>query len=113
MADSDLLIFPSHATEGFGLPLLEAMSRGVPYVASDIPSVRHMTSPDPEARLIPVADVNAFRVEAYRLLTNKKYWRSRQMGGLRAARSFEWESVSASLVESIRTIWRMTRDQEY
>lgn len=35
------LVFPSHA-EGFGLPLVEAMQRGVPVMASDIPVFREI-----------------------------------------------------------------------
>jgi O-antigen biosynthesis alpha-1,2-rhamnosyltransferase len=35
------LIFPSHA-EGFGLPLVEAMERGLPAMASDIPVFREI-----------------------------------------------------------------------
>lgn len=38
-----LLVFPS-LYEGFGLPLLEAMTRGLPVVASDIPSSREVVA---------------------------------------------------------------------
>ena len=38
-ADADVCVYPSWY-EGFGLPALEAMARGVPVVASDIPSLR-------------------------------------------------------------------------
>ena len=39
---SDLLISPSHPEEGFGLPVLEALSSGLPVVLSDTPAHRHM-----------------------------------------------------------------------
>ena len=35
------MVFPSHA-EGFGLPLVEAMQRGLPVMASDIPVFREV-----------------------------------------------------------------------
>jgi glycosyltransferase involved in cell wall biosynthesis len=38
-AGIDVLLFPSTAEEGFGLPVLEAMSCGVPVAHSDIPSL--------------------------------------------------------------------------
>lgn len=40
-ATHDALLFPSH-TESFGFPLLEAMSSGLPVVASDIPATREV-----------------------------------------------------------------------
>lgn len=38
---ADIFVFPS-LYEGFGIPLLEAMSQGVPVAASDIPSLREV-----------------------------------------------------------------------
>ena len=38
---ADMFVFPS-LYEGFGIPLLEAMSQGVPIVAADIPSLREV-----------------------------------------------------------------------
>lgn len=40
-AHASALVFPSHA-EGFGLPLVEAMQRGVPVMASDLPVFREI-----------------------------------------------------------------------
>lgn len=40
-ANARALVFPSHA-EGFGLPLVEAMQRGLPVMASDIPVFREV-----------------------------------------------------------------------
>lgn len=40
-ANARSLVFPSHA-EGFGLPLVEAMQRGLPVMASDIPVFREI-----------------------------------------------------------------------
>lgn len=40
-AHASALLFPSHA-EGFGLPLVEAMQRGVPVMASDLPVFREI-----------------------------------------------------------------------
>lgn len=44
--------------EGFGMPLVEAMQRGLPIVASDLPAVREVTGP--AAVLVPPADVTGF-----------------------------------------------------
>src|SRR5437764_441658 len=47
------LCFPSEA-EGFGLPVLEAMSRGLAVVASDLPVIAEITGDD--ATLVPGGD---------------------------------------------------------
>ncbi len=39
---SDLLIGPSHPEEGFGLPVLEGLSSGLPALLSDTPGHRHI-----------------------------------------------------------------------
>lgn len=39
---SDLLIGPSYPEEGFGLPVLEALSSGLPAILSDTPGHRHI-----------------------------------------------------------------------
>jgi glycosyltransferase involved in cell wall biosynthesis len=39
---SDLLIGPCHPEEGFGLPVLEALSSGLPVLLSDTPGHRHI-----------------------------------------------------------------------
>jgi len=40
---ASLFVFPS-LYEGFGIPLIEAMSRKLPIIASDIPSSREIAS---------------------------------------------------------------------
>ena len=53
-AGATLFAFPS-IHEGFGLPVVEAMSQGTPVVASDIPALREVTAG--AALLVPPRDV--------------------------------------------------------
>ena len=91
----DLLLLPSHAGEGFGLPLLEAMASGVPAVASRIPSVERLAGD--AAILVPPGDAPAFAAAASRLLTRPAEWRRARRRGLAAARLYRPERVGPVL----------------
>lgn len=55
-AAADVFVCPS-LTEGFGNAVAEALTAGVPVVASDLPAIRHdMLADAPGARLVPAAD---------------------------------------------------------
>jgi len=96
----DLLLFPSRAEEGFGLPLLEAMASGVPAVASKIPSAVEISGG--AAALAPVAEPEAFARAARELLGDSTAWRRARRLGLRAARRYRPELVGPRLVEAVR-----------
>jgi glycosyltransferase involved in cell wall biosynthesis len=99
----DLLLFPSRAEEGFGLPLLEAMASRVPAVASRIPSTVAMLEGNEEAvPLVSPEDPGAFAAAARALLTRPAAWRrARRLEGL-AVRRFQPEVVGARLAEAVR-----------
>ncbi|MFH1629214.1 MAG: glycosyltransferase family 4 protein [Pseudomonadota bacterium] len=63
---SDLLIGPSHPEEGFGLPVLEALSSGLPALLSDTPGHRHIARA--AAEYFPVGNTSAIAVSVARLL---------------------------------------------
>jgi glycosyltransferase involved in cell wall biosynthesis len=56
----DLLVVPSlNSTESFGLVQVEAMTRGCPVVASDLPGVRQPVLTTGMGRVVPVGDATA------------------------------------------------------
>jgi glycosyltransferase-like protein len=57
-AAADVLAFPS-TKEGWGLTVLEAMSAGLPVVASDLPVFREYLRPGQDALMVPVDDAAA------------------------------------------------------
>ena len=63
MARSGCLIFPSHQ-EGMGLVVLEALSAGLPVLASDLAPLRSLAS----GPLVPPGDVAAWRAALERVL---------------------------------------------
>ncbi|MCB0163631.1 MAG: glycosyltransferase [Anaerolineae bacterium] len=96
MRRCDLLLFPSLSTEGFGLPLLEAMVSKVPAVASDIPSARFMG--DQAVAYVPPHDVEAFAAAAQKILQNPKVWQQARQQGYEAAQRFRPETIAQELV---------------
>lgn len=104
----DLLILPSRAEEGFGLPLLEAMAAKVPAVASRIPSTVHITNGT--VPLVPPGDAAAFAAAARELLTSRGAWRRARERGYEASRRFLPDAVAPQLVEAIRWAAGWTRE---
>lgn len=105
LARCDLLLLASQATEGFGLPLLEAMAAKVPAVASRIPSTEHMTAG--AVPLVPADDAAAFAEAAGRLLGSAAAWRRARREGYRAAAPFRPEAVAPRLLAAVR--WAAAR----
>jgi glycosyltransferase involved in cell wall biosynthesis len=96
----DLLLFPSRAEEGFGLPLLEAMASKVPAVASRIPSVVFLT--DGAVTLVPPNDAEGLAAAARELLSSDPVWRAARKRGYEASGRFLPAAVAPKLVEGIR-----------
>jgi glycosyltransferase involved in cell wall biosynthesis len=96
----DLLLFPSRAEEGFGLPLLEAMASKVPAVASCIPSTVEMAAG--AVTLVPPDAPVAFAAAARDLLTRPAAWRQARRAGFAASQRFRPEVVGPQLAAAVR-----------
>lgn len=99
LRECDLLLLPSRAEEGFGLPLLEAMASGVPAVASRIPSTEYIGG---AAALVPAGDAGGFATAAAELLDDPRAWRRARRRGLAAARRFRPDEIAPRLAEAVR-----------
>ncbi|HWH34702.1 MAG TPA: glycosyltransferase family 1 protein [Acidimicrobiales bacterium] len=74
--------------EGFGLPVLEAMSRGCPVVASDIASLAEVAGG--AALLVPVGDVDALAAALERLAGDPGERHRRSAAGRDRSAAFSW-----------------------
>lgn len=75
LKDADLLLLPS-ATESFGLVALEAMTSGVPVIASDVGGIPEVVEDGISGCLAPVGDVELMAEKAIGLLSDCSRWAS-------------------------------------
>jgi glycosyltransferase involved in cell wall biosynthesis len=93
--DATLLAMPSLA-EGFGLPVLEAMSAGLPVVASALPATKEVAGE--AATLVPPGDVDALRRAIEKMLADESLRAQLSRAGRQRAASFTWEETAAATV---------------
>lgn len=79
--------------EGFGLPALEALSRGVPLVAADRPSLDEVAGD--AALLVDPRDPRAIAAAVSRVLAEPGLRRSMIERGLRRASRFSWAEAAS------------------
>jgi glycosyltransferase involved in cell wall biosynthesis len=93
-ARASVFIMPSRC-EGFGLPVLEAMSRGVPVVVANSTSLPEVVAG--AGILIESGNVEAFADAIVEVLTNSLKHRSMAERGLARARQLSWDASAERL----------------
>jgi len=92
-AESTALVFPTRF-EGFGLPPLEAMSRGCPVIVSDLP-VMHEVAGDAAVYVDPT-DPEAVAAAIRSLLDSPAERERMSRAGLARAAEFSWDATAAA-----------------
>jgi glycosyltransferase involved in cell wall biosynthesis len=98
-AGARMLLLPSF-DEGFGLTALEAMSAGVPLVASNRGSLPEVL--ERGGLLIDPHDVEGWASVIARLAEDETMARDLACAGLERAKAFTWEGTTARLAEAYR-----------
>jgi glycosyltransferase involved in cell wall biosynthesis len=98
---ADALVFPS-LYEGFGLPVLEALSCGCPVVAADRTSVPEITGD--AALLVDPGDPDAIAAAVGRVLDDAALAASLRAAGPARAAAFTWARVARETLAMYRRI---------
>ena len=89
---AELLAYPS-LDEGFGLPILEAFSAGLPVLSSDIPVIKEVTGN--AAELVNPKSVDAIRQGLEKLLNEKKTLSQQRMQRMIIrSQLFNWQKTA-------------------
>lgn len=96
-----LFVFPSLA-EGFGLPVLEAMARGVPVVTSDAPAIREVAGD--AALIVPPFDTEAIASAMVRVLGTPGKAADMARRGLERAALFPWSRTARGYLSLYRQL---------
>ncbi len=102
---ADLMIMPSNA-ESFGLAALEAMSSGVPVVATSVGGFPEFIRHGIDGFLHEPGDVAAMSASAISLLEDDELWRRCSAAAVKQARQFD----TALLVETYEAFYRRLLD---
>ncbi len=97
---ADLFAYPS-SFEGFGLPVLEAMARGVPVVTSETPALAEVSG-DAALRVDP-EDVAGLADALARVLSDPSLREDLRGRGLARSATYSWEATARATLEAYRS----------
>ena len=96
MQTAAAFIFPS-TYEGFGLPIIEAMTLGTPVITSDATATREIAGG--AALLIDPLDVGSIENAMMQILADSDLTDRLRIAGKKQAANFHWSATASSLLE--------------
>lgn len=100
LQDATALVHAS-LDEGFGIPLVEAMSLGTPVVVSDIPIFREIGGD--AALFAPATDPDAF-ADAVQKLEDPRRWLAASSASIAQASHYDWDRSAAELLGVLQRV---------
>lgn len=98
---SDVFVYPSYY-EGFGLPLLEAMSCGTPVITSNLTSIPEVT--EDTALLINPSNENDLCNALIKVLNDDNFKENLSKMGLKRSLDFSWKKTAQLTYKAYREI---------
>lgn len=91
-----VFVYPSYH-EGFGLPPLEAMARGVPVVASNMAAIPEVVGNG--GLLVHPDDIESMAAAIYKVLSDEPFRQRLIQAGYRRVAEFSWEKTAVQTLE--------------
>lgn len=104
---ASLLVFPS-LVEGFGLPPLEAMSRGIPVAVSDIPVFHEIFGN--AVKYFDPTDRRSIANELGKLLSDEDLVHKLKLLGLERSKEYQWGRCAAETIQSYQDIIELPKE---
>ena len=101
MERQDVLVFPS-LFEGFGLVILEAMSRGLPVIATSHTAAPDLLVDGEEGFIVPIRSADAIVEKLEILLREPERLRTMQAAALARAGVHRWQDYRQRLSSAVR-----------
>lgn len=101
LAGAEVLVYPS-LYEGFGLPLLEAMSAGIPVVSTDVGSIPEVAGD--AAVLVPAKSSNALAGAILDVLESDEVRKHLIASGTKRLEKFSWDDSVTKMIELYKTM---------
>ncbi|MEF3691447.1 MAG: glycosyltransferase family 1 protein [Candidatus Moraniibacteriota bacterium] len=101
LKNADVFLFPT-LYEGFGLPIIEAQSLGVPIVASNNSSIPEIIGTKIKPYLVNPQNPEEIADSVFRILNNKKVREKLVKPGLENVKRFSWDDCAAKIAEVLR-----------
>jgi len=100
----DIFVMPSHHSEGFGIPCIEAAAFGKPVVATTIFEQTGVVVPGKTGLIVPVKDSDALAGAIGRLLSDGMLREKLGRNAKEFAKKFTWEKSAEKFEEVLKSI---------
>lgn len=94
---SEMLVFPS-LSEGFGIPIIEAMASGIPVITSNVTSMPEVAGD--AALLVDPTSTDEIAFAMKKVLTDSELRKELIAKGLKRAQDFTWERLAKTVINS-------------